>query len=278
MDTMPMAIPQHGVQLPVMATLFNAWRLVVAHWRVLLKYAIPMIIGYTCLFFYRETVKLQWGAFDHKTLLMVELSLFLIFSFGTIMSIVAFYQIFLLNTEEKLPVFRWSMVETRYLLWTLVLLFVYVVILYLMARPLSYIYSYHFFFIETVNWFQESLHFEPMKIAIIVLLMTLIALYLIAKWSLVFPAVAIGYREMSLSKASKLGTGNRLRLVVIVFLIPALLTTAFDLILYALGYNISINLWGIDFSIFNPISILMHVVLLSASYDFLAKQVFVKNM
>lgn len=198
-------------KLPVFNILIRAFSLSVRQFSMLLLYGMPAIL---CLVIAQivTSVLLTAGVTQPPFFLLV--AGFLVVNLSIPLVMVSYHRIFLLDAKEvsQTRVFRWTMTETRFVLWWVLICSVAIVaiipwamlMLPALAKVLGPAMDNLYFL-----WLQTYLMFLPF-------------IYLLTRFALMFPAIAINAENRSPVIAWRLSRGNGWRLLILIGLLPAL--------------------------------------------------------
>lgn len=186
---------------------------------------------------------------------ILGLAAVLLFILTLVMTIVRFHQLFLLGPEGRSGFFQWTGNELSYIGWSIVIWLLAAVIYFFFGLFVMPAVSLAFnIFMENALLFLAAFLFISIPVY-----------YILARLTLMLPAVAIGDRPGKLAWSWQLSKGNGLRLTFLIFVIPAIFNVLIEFITFADSIFASI-IYLIFWMVVGPIEI----ALLSLSYGYLA--------
>lgn len=240
-------------KLPVIEIFLEAVYLPIKHFRVLLKFGMPLIITSAVIVIYLYIFNDVDGPTKDTSIVT---SIFSILSIATIvMAVVGCHRTFLMSSEDvkDTKIIRWTGREMRFIGWWIII----AIGTSIIAIPFALV------LIPFISKFSENEYLLYLLFGLV----NLPIFYFLARWSLVLPATAIDKRNRSLFWAWGLSKDNGLRLLVLIGVIPFLADLIFNLLMPAYNSLIYSFFVGMLWLVIGVIEI----GLLSLSYAYLSK-------
>lgn len=273
-----------SVALPVIPIFLEGVSLPFKHLRMIVRFGSPLIILLALIFIAMPLLLIPWlasleGAADfaaaNRSMVGMVVKLFsgvflLSFIPAVTLAIVACHRIFVLgeNSIVNRNIFMWSSRETRFIGWWIVI----TLLTILVALPMNFLLLpaiLSIIFGTNIDiWNIMEGNPDPnlnLFVGEIRLLVNLPVLYFFSRWALVLPATAADQRP-KLAWAKTASRGNRLRLMVLVGLLPVLMDHAFAFLpnFDSVIYNILVTVAWLYVAV-------VEIALLSLSYKTLVE-------
>ena len=274
-------IKHEPCKLPILKIFQDVIELTQDNLMTLFKVSIPLLLTYAASFstmYFLNNNMLGNGNFNQPdfdsfyTFIIPMLGFFFFFIVTYTMAIVGWHRIYLKNSFEQLDetqILRWSWRELRFIGWTILIglgsAFIALPIMCFMMFGMVAIMAPLSFALNGTA--PEGLSmFAPILMLIIMPLFYLPIAYIVARWSLILPEVAVSDNPVSFSLAWDLSRNNGWRLVFLIGIISFIVNIFLAII------NLFLPQWAsIVFSMLTSVIFVMEVGLLSVSFDYLFK-------
>lgn len=242
------------VQLPIKNIFLKSIDLVVLRRMDLLRLGLPLIIVGFISTVYSDS---NYGN-NFEELTVIERLLVFVHVVATLLATVGAHRVFLMptNSARATPVIRWSMRETRFVGW------------WVLVGVAAGVYMIPFFVVYIIS--SQAFSLNIMEDYGTLAMMP--AFYLVSRWALVLPATAIDQTGKTLDWAWALSKGNSGRLFFLTGIIPLLAGELLSLL--AVEGNIFLGLFQNLVWIFIGA---IEICLLSLSFNFLTKNTIANN-